>query len=101
MTAIDLNTKQKNVLHIINKYPEAANNEALLLERYWLEFDNWHEDKSLYWNLSRVTRPETITRRRRELYNLGLIEYTEKTIKERTQAFNNESQRAAVSWLND
>lgn len=99
--SIDLNQKQKNVLHIITKYPEAADNEPLLLERYWVEFDNWDESKSLYWNLTKVTRPETITRRRRELYNLGLIEYSEKASSERMEAMKNEQTYAAVSWLHD
>lgn len=108
--AVDLTQKQKNVLHIIQKYPNAANDEAMLLERYWMEIDNWLDDKSLYWNLQRVTRPETITRRRRELYNLGLIEYTEQADRDRMEAFRNERERAAdptgeqtkaVSWLND
>lgn len=98
--SIDLNQKQKNVLHIITKYPEAANNEPLLLERYWVEFDNWDDSKSLYWNLTKVTRPETITRRRRELYNLGLIEYSEKASNERMEAMKNEQQYAAVPWMN-
>lgn len=104
MSDINLNSKQRNVLRIINDYPEAANNEAMLLERYWIEIDRWDETKSLYWNLSKVTRPETISRRRRELYNLGLISYSDKTEKERTEAFNNEKERAApqaVSWLKD
>lgn len=94
---IDLNKKQQNVLKIISKYPAAANDEALLLERYWIEIDGWDEDKSLYWNLRRATRPETISRRRRELYNMQLITYDESTIKTREEAFINE--RQAISWL--
>lgn len=90
MNAIDLNQKQKNVLHIITKYPEAANDESLLLERYWLEIDGWREDRSLFDNLSRATRPETITRRRRELKNLGLIKYSGEADKARTEAYHNE-----------
>lgn len=100
---MNLNLKQKNVLHIITKYPESANNEAMLLERYWVEIDGWDENKSLYWNLQRVTRPETISRRRRELYNLGLITYSDTALETRTEAFKNErdthSDYEAVSWL--
>ncbi len=99
MTAINLNTKQKNVLHIINKYPEAANDEALLLERYWHEVDGYDDTKSLYWNLSRMTRPETISRRRRGLYNLGLISYDTEALERREEAYINEQVYAAVSWL--
>lgn len=103
MTAIDLNAKQKNVLHIINKYPAAANDEMLLLERYWYEIDGYNPDKSLYDNLSRMTRPGTITRRKRELREMGLIQYSEERQKETEEAFINERDKAsshkAVSWL--
>lgn len=101
--AIDLNKKQRLVYEVIQEYPEAANSEVILLERVW-QREGWDESKSLYWNLSHVTRPETISRRRRELYNLGLITYSTKAETERTEAFNNERERAApkaVSWLND
>ncbi len=96
---IDLNLKQKNVLHIINKYPDAANNEPLLLAKYWQEIDRWDDNDSLYQNLLRMTRPETITRRRRELYNLGLIKYSDEADKKREEAFISERNHVAVSWL--
>lgn len=99
-----LNRKQKNVLQIINKYPESANDEAMLLERYWIEIDGWDDTKSLYWNLQRVTRPETISRRRRELFNLGLINYSQKALDDRTEAFENErnahSPHEQIEWFN-
>ena len=104
MTTPDLNRIQKNVLAIIKDFPQAANDEAALLDQYWHRFDNWNDTQSLYYNLSKVTRPETITRRRRELYNLGLIDYSDEATKQREEAFNNERERAApqaVSWLND
>jgi hypothetical protein len=103
---INLGKKRKNVYDVIQRNPMAANDDAVLLERYWIEVDGWDESKSLYWNLSRCTRPETITRRRRELHNLGLIKYTKKADKQREEAFGNEreqsaQQYAAVSWLKD
>jgi hypothetical protein len=99
---MDLTKKQKNVKQIIDKYPNAANDEALLLERYWIEIDSWDETKSLYWNLQRVTRPETITRRRRELFNKNLIEYTKEAEEARMEAYKSErDNHSAVSWLND
>ena len=102
MNAIDLNRIQKNVLHIITKYPEAADDDALLMARYWQEIDGWSEYSDLYTNLGRVTRPETITRRRRELYNMGLITYSQESEKDRMEAFKNEQERpAAISWLDD
>ena len=62
------------------------------------------QNRSLYENLCSVSNPETITRRRRELYNLGLITYTDEAEERREEAFNNERERAApkaVSWLKD
>ena len=96
---MNLNKKQQNVLHIIRKYPESANDEPMLLERYWIEIDGWDGTKSLYWNLQRVTRPETISRRRRELYNMGLIEYSDEASKGRMEAFENERNTKAIPWL--
>lgn len=102
---IDLKGKQKAVYEVIQRNPEAANNDAILLERYWIEVDGWDEDKSLYWNLSKCTRPETITRRRRELFNMGLITYSDAADKMRDEAYVNEKNKdvsnAAVSWLKD
>lgn len=93
MDDIDLSKKQANVLKIIQEFPSAADDDATLLEQYWIEFDGWDESKGLHWNLSRCTRPETITRRRRELYNLGLIKYSDKSLKRRSKAFRNEVER--------
>lgn len=98
---IDLNTKQQNVLNVIKRHPEAANNDMLLYEFYWLEVDGWRMGNSV----ARNTRPETISRRRRELFNMGLISYDGVVEKQREEAFINERDRAsrydAVSWLSD
>lgn len=109
MDAIDLNQKQKNVLAVIRENPWTADDEAALLDIYWHKFDDWDDTKSLYWNLSKSTRPETITRRRRELHDMGLITYSKDSQARREEAFNNERERAAaqaqpkkaVSWLKD
>ena len=97
----DLGKIQRRVLQVITFYPEAANDDAALLSNYWLMYDGWDDSKSLYWNLSRSTRAETISRRRRELFNLGLIQYSETKDKERMDAYKNERDHKAVSWLND
>ena len=75
------------VVRICNQYPNAADDDSLLLERYWIEIDGWDTTKSLYWNLQRMTNPETITRRRRTAFTLGLITYSDATLKYRTKAF--------------
>lgn len=92
------------VVEVCNTVPEAANNDVILLEQIWLR-QGWNENRSLYDNLSKVSRSESITRRRREAYNKGLIQYSQKSLEERTDAFKNErdhnSSYSAVSWLKD
>ena len=99
------NRRQKirnTILALYKENPEIVNDDTLLLERVWLAL-GWDENRSLYDNLSRLPRPESITRRRRELFNEGLIVYSEKADKDRIEAFKNEreAQSKAVSWLND
>ena len=128
MSSLNISAKQKLVLDAINEHPEAANNDALLFSLIWLR-EGWSSDRPLYENLSRVTRPETISRRRRELYNLGLITYSSDALKTRDEAYRAEQDAhsrafdnilgspmdqllnltvkpsddtpSAVSWLND
>ena len=69
--------------------PAAANDEALLLEQVWI-YEGWSQSRSLYDNLCRVTRPETISRRKRELHNMGLIKYSEERETEIMSAYKNE-----------
>jgi len=90
---INLNKIQKNVLDVCTRYPEAVDNRNLLLERYWIEYDFWQEDKSLYWNLQRSTRPETIVRRLREIREMGLVEHSLEVAKKNIQAMKNERDR--------
>jgi hypothetical protein len=86
---MNLTKKQQLVLDAINRCPESANDDALLLEQVWM-LEGWSQSRNLYDNLCRVTRPETISRRRRELFNMGLIKYSETALDERTTAFKNE-----------
>jgi hypothetical protein len=90
--------KLDTVIAVIKEFPEAANNDSILLEKYWLK-EGWDESKSLYWNLSRVTRPETVSRRRREAFNLGLIEYSPEAFKARKKAY--ERERDVHSYFED
>lgn len=90
---MNLNKIQKNVLDICTRYPEAVDNRDMLLEKYWLEIDGWDEDKSLYWNLQRSTRPETVIRRLREVREMGLVEHSPEVAKKNIQAMKNERDR--------
>jgi hypothetical protein len=65
-----------------------ASDDALLIAMYWQP--DWDNTKSLEYNISHLTRPETITRRRRELINEGKIKATKLAESERYEAFINE-----------
>ncbi len=94
---MNLNTKRQAVLGVIQRNPDAANDDMLLYERYWIEVDGWTPGRSM----RKCTRPETISRRRRELFNMGLITYTDEADKEREEAYVKERQYAAIPWLAD
>lgn len=81
-----LTRRQQIVLDLINAHPGIADDEMLLLERYWLEIDHWDDTKSLYWNLQRSIHPESLSRIRRWLFENGLITYSDKALKSRTKA---------------
>ena len=105
MSTIDLNKIQRNVLEVCREFPKAVDDDAALLDLYWHKFCAWDDSKSLYWNLSRVTRSETIFRRRREIREAGLISHSEQETARRSEAMHNEQERAtpgkAMSWLDD
>ena len=89
MSNFDLTKKQKLVLGVILDNPGVQNDDATLIVAVWRR-EGWSDNRTLEQNLARVTRPETITRRRRELYNMGLITYSPQADKTRMKAFKNE-----------
>lgn len=84
-----LTPKQQLVYDVILLNPGVQNNESDLIEAVW-RYEGWDDSKGLSWNISRVTHAETISRRRRELYNLGLITYSDQALKSRTEACKKE-----------
>jgi len=98
---MNITAKQQLVLDAIKQHPKAADDDALLMATVWSK-EGWDDSLSLYDNLSHVTRPETLTRRRRELHDLGLVTYSSDADKTRYEAFKREiEEHIAVSWLND
>ena len=89
------------ILKLYAEDKNVVNDDVILLERVWIEC-GWSNSRSLYDNLSRMPRSESITRRRRELYNEGLIQYSDNALEARTEAYKSERdyQSKAVSWLN-
>lgn len=97
----NLTPKQKLVYQAIKDYPEAANDDAVLLSIVWTR-EGWNDRSGLEYCLRHVTRPETLSRRRRELFNMGLIEYSGKKLKDREKAFKSErEQHSTYNPLND
>ena len=86
---MNLTAKQALILDIINNNPEVQNDDTSLIASVW-RAQGWDDNKRLEDNISRVMHPETITRRRRELFNMGLIEYSDKVMKDRTEAYKSE-----------
>lgn len=78
---------QNNVLQVIRSTPQAANDDAMLLDIYWHTYDGWDDNKSLYYNLSKATSSETITRSRRRLHEKGLIKYSKDADKARERLY--------------
>jgi hypothetical protein len=89
MNNMNISKKQLLVYTVIQANPGCQNNDADLIAAVW-RHENWSDGRSLEENISRVTRSETITRRRRELFNMGLITYSDKAMKDRTEAFKSE-----------
>lgn len=91
---MNITKKQRQVLKAIQTNPEAANDDALLLAEVWaMELTDKGFDMTaerLHNMLKRVSRPETITRRRRELFNAGYIDYDKSASNRRMTAFRSE-----------
>jgi hypothetical protein len=81
-----LSKRQKYILDIIKAHPGCENSDIRLLEAVW-EHEGWETGKSLYWNLSRVTSSEAITRTRRLLHEKGYITYTKEVEQKRYDQF--------------
>lgn len=84
--------KLRLVVSVIEAFPEAADDDTILLSRVW-EKEGWDYNKDLLTNMRQVSRSETITRRRRQAFNMGLIKYSPKAMKNREKAFKNERER--------
>ena len=86
---MDISKKQRLVLNVIRANPGCQNNDATLIAAVW-RHEGWSDDLTLEDNISKVTRAETVTRRRRELHEMGLITYSKQALVEREEAYQNE-----------
>lgn len=65
---------------------EFANNDLKLIAEIWKQ-EGWDSSQDLYWNLRRVSKPETIRRTRQKLQEEGRIRQSEATIERRYNNF--------------
>lgn len=83
---VHLTPTESTVLRIINQDSVYAEDDQLLITRIW-HSEGWNDKDALYVNLKRVTSASTIKRARRHLHQMGLIQYPEKVLRSRHQAF--------------
>ncbi len=94
---MNLTKLQKVVYKAYLEDSRVVDDDALLQATVWARY--WDGRKSLYENLKICPRAESLSRRRRELYNMGLITYSDHKLKERTEAFKNERDMHSDSWF--
>jgi hypothetical protein len=86
-----LDKTHRKILLICEDYPEAVNDRPLLLAKFYE--NDWDNSKSLYDNFSRLTRPETVVRRFRDLREWGYVKQSEKADKANYDAMKSERER--------
>lgn len=94
-----LNRLQQIVYNVIQQFPGVQDDDAALTAAVW-RVTGWSDYATLEENVRLVARPESITRRRRELHQMGLITYSDKAMRRRTEAFINERDKhSKANWL--
>jgi len=94
---MNLTKLQKVVYNAYLEDSRVVDDDALLQATVWSKY--WDDRKSLYENLKICPRAESLSRRRRELYIMGLITYSDSKLKERTDAFKNERDMHSDNWF--
>lgn len=97
-----LSRLQQIVFNVIQQFPGVQDDDAALTAAVWRS-TGWSDYATLEENVRIMARPESITRRRRELHQMGLIAYSDKAMRRRTNAFINERDKnnQAATWLKD
>ena len=83
---INTQDMRHKILAVINRVPDAANDDKLLIAIIWSN-EGWQRNDGIYSNLSKVSSPETIRRTRQKLVEEGLIKPSEATTEARYQEF--------------
>ena len=88
----NLTPMQRLVLKACRAQPEAIDDDAVLQATVWL-MEGWNDQRSLLENLRALPRAESLSRRRRELVGLGILEPSDEANAKRHEAFVNELER--------
>lgn len=86
-----LDKTHRKILLICDDYPQAINDRPLLLAKFY-ESD-WDNTKSLYENFTRLTRPETVVRRFRDLREWGYVKQSKEADKYNYEAMKSEREK--------
>ncbi len=87
----NLDPTHKKILLICHDCPDAINDRPLLLAKFYQP--DWDNTKTLYQNFTRLTRPETVTRRFRDLREWGYVKENKQTDKRNYEAMKSERER--------
>ena len=88
-TVEELSGLRKLIFDLIQTNQGIQNDVSKVVEAVWYR-QGWDDNKSLSWNISRVSHAETVTRRLRELHAWGLISYSKEALARREAAYRNE-----------
>ena len=88
----NLTPMQRLVLKACRTQPEAIDDDAVLQATVWL-MEGWSDQRSLLENLRMVPRAATLSRRRRELVEVGILTASDEANAKRHEAFVNELER--------
>lgn len=93
--SIDLDTTEKQVAWVLNKYPKARDSDSELIMRYWQKFElDGSKKLSDLERLHELTKPTTIVRARRTIqYNLDLFNASPEVKKSRGKLSEEEAER--------
>ena len=89
---INLSAKQKLVKRACDLNPRAVNDDMELAITVW-RLEGADISDGLKAQLKHCTRSETLSRRRRELFQLGLLNYDEEALEQRSEAYREERDR--------
>lgn len=94
-----LTKHQQLVMNAYNANNNCVNDDKDLFAAVWYS-QGWNDNNTLAENLSQVANPESITRARRKLHELGMIKYTDKALKQRTEQFEQyREENSNNNWL--